>query len=444
MGERVKVALAGIAGYGDMYLTAMFGPVSAGASPGTQSRFDLVGVVDPAPQRCRQLEELWARRVKIYPDLPSLYADVRPDLLMVVTPIHLHAAHTLYALERGSHVLCEKPLAATVKDARRIIAAETMAKRFVAIGYQWSFSKPVQALKRDILAGHFGRPKRLKSIVFFPRGLDYFNRNDWAGRIKTVTGEPVYDSPANNAAAHYLHNMFYLLGPTRETSAMPVSVQAELYRANEIENYDTAAMRVMTDCGGELLFYTSHAVPPRLGPIARYEFEDAVISYEAESGAGFVARFRSGRIKRYGEPNLERHSKMWQAIEAVRANGHGEPMACGPRAAMAHTLCVAAAQASMPQIRQFPASMLVKEPVGGEGTRGLMICVNGLHAAMVQCYDQGILPHEHGGLDWAAAGQIVHVKDNQEILEEKHEQVDQPVQPRSPVHSPPDLSATPQ
>ncbi|HWP39579.1 MAG TPA: Gfo/Idh/MocA family oxidoreductase, partial [Tepidisphaeraceae bacterium] len=405
--------------------------------------------------------------IKIYPDLPSLYADVRPDLLMVVTPIHLHAAHTIYALEHGSHVLCEKPLAATVKDARRVIAAELLAKRFVAIGYQWSFSKPVQALKRDILAGHFGRPVRLKSIVFFPRGLEYFNRNDWVGRIKTSGGEPVYDSPANNAAAHYLHNMFYLLGPTRETSAMPVTVQAELYRANEIENYDTAAMRVMTDCGAELLFYTSHAVPPRLGPIARYEFEDAVISYEAESGAGFIARFRNGRIRRYGEPNLERHSKVWQAIEAARAaqpaadgpghNGNGQsaaaglhppvpPIACGPRAAMAHTLCVAAAQVSMPQIRQFPASMLVKEPVGGEGARGMMICVNGLHAAMVQCYDQGILPYEHGGLDWAATGRIVHVNDNQEILEERHEQrqTDQSLQSRSPLHSPTDLSATPQ
>jgi hypothetical protein len=56
-------------------------------------------------------------------------------------------------------------------------------------------------------------------------------------------GLGIFDSPANNATAHFLHNMFYLLGATRETSAAPAVVQAELYRANAIENFDTAAIR---------------------------------------------------------------------------------------------------------------------------------------------------------------------------------------------------------
>ncbi|HEY7090430.1 MAG TPA: Gfo/Idh/MocA family oxidoreductase [Tepidisphaeraceae bacterium] len=413
MSSKVKVALVGIAGYGDAYLTALLNAHQSQQA----ADFDLVGVVDPMPSRCRHLDELASRSVKIHSDLEALYAQVTPDLVMMATPIHLHAPHTCFALERGSNVLCEKPLAATVRDARKMVATEQLAHRFVAIGYQWSFSKAVQNLKRDIMAGHFGAPKLLKSLVFFPRGLDYFTRNDWVGRIKTDGGQAVFDSPANNAAAHYLHNMLYLLGPTRETSAMPVTVQAELYRANQIENYDTAAIRCKVDCGAELMFYTSHTVPPRLGPIARYEFEDAVISYEAESGAGFTARFKSGKARRYGEPNLERNQKMWQSIEAARSheqngNGNGvahQPIACGTRAAIPHTLCIAAAQASMPQILTFPSAMLVNERIG-EGMT--MVCVTGLHAALVQCYDQAILPSEHGGLDWAKAGQVIPVKEN--------------------------------
>jgi predicted dehydrogenase len=426
MASKVKVALVGIAGYGDSYLSAMLGPDQ-------KAQYDLVGVVDPMPQRCRHLDELHARRVPVHTDLPSLYSQVVPDLVMMATPIHLHAPHTCYALERGSHVLCEKPLAATIGAARRVVVAEKLAGKFVAIGYQWSFSKSIQTLKADIMAGHLGAPRRLKSLVFFPRGLDYFSRNDWAGKIKTGDGQPVFDSPANNAAAHYLHNMLYLLGGSRETSAVPRSVQAELYRANDIENYDTAAIRVRVDGGAELMFYTSHTVPPKLGPIARYEFEHAVVSYEAESGAGFVARFRNGRVKRYGEPNLERSQKLWQSIEAA---GNGGSVVCGTAAAMPHVLCVAAAQESMPQIRAFPRDMVNSQPVGDSA----MVCVTGLHAALVQCYDQWILPHEHGGLNWAAAGEVITInttaRDQSELqqvnsadLEEKH--VDVQARPRS-------------
>ena len=94
----------------------------------------------------------------------------------------------------------------------------------------------------------------------------YYNRNDWAGRIKSDSGEWVLDSPANNAMAHYLHNALYVLGETPTTSARPISVQAELYRANPIENYDAAVLRVMTDKNVEVLFYGAHTVPDEAHP----------------------------------------------------------------------------------------------------------------------------------------------------------------------------------
>ena len=49
-------------------------------------------------------------------------------------------------------------------------------------------------------------------MVSFPRPLSYFKRNDWAGHLRTPAGEDVLDSPLNNATAHYLHNMLYVLG----------------------------------------------------------------------------------------------------------------------------------------------------------------------------------------------------------------------------------------
>src|SRR5439155_3415811 len=90
MSATVSVALAGIAGYGDHYLEALLPKQEAlGAR--------LVGVVDPAPQRCRRLHELRDLHIPIYPDLQGLFAAQAVDLMLIVTPIHLHAEHTLAA-----------------------------------------------------------------------------------------------------------------------------------------------------------------------------------------------------------------------------------------------------------------------------------------------------------------------------------------------------------
>ena len=402
MKTTVNVALVGISGYGHSYLGAL---LDTPADDG----FNVVGVVDPHPQRCRRLADIRQRRIPLYEDITELYAkSPRIDLAMLATPIHHHSPQTCLALGHGSSVLCEKPVGATPDDARQMLAAERTARgrgAFVAIGYQWSFSRAIQALKRDVMAGDFGRPIRLKTMATMPRTVEYFRRNDWAGRIRTDDGKLVYDSPANNAAAHFLHNMLYLLGERRDDAARPLSVQAELYRANDIQNYDTAAMRVIAECGAELLFYTSHSVPVGMGPVARYEFEHATVYYEAETRGGFVARFhRDGSIRTYDDPNADRYLKIWHSIDSVRT---GKPIPCGVRAASSHALAVAAAQLSMPIIRDFPKSMVTLEhPIAAVNTAPMKV-VTGLGSALVQCYDQAILPSEHGGLAWSASGEVV-------------------------------------
>ena len=393
----INIALAGIAGYGDAYLEALLPKQQAlGAK--------VVGVVDPMPQRCRRLSELADHGVPIHAGLHSLFADGPVDLMLIVTPIHLHAAQTCFALERGANVLCEKPLAGTLRDARRMAEAAAAAPGFTAIGYQWSFSAAVQALKRDIMSGELGRPIRMKALVFFPRPVAYFCRTDWAGRMFTSDGQGVFDSPVNNAAAHYLHNMFYLLGRTRETSSMPAQVQAELYRANDIENYDTAAIRCRTECGAEVLFYTSHAVPERRGPRSRYEFERAVVEYDAMGSGQFVARFRDGRVKHYGHPNLDRHDKIWQAIDACRT---GKPIACGVPAAMAHALCVTAASESAGEIVEFSPRFRRIVSLDGDA----MLAVDGLGEQLTRCYERAEMPSQDEELKWARPTAPVAVKD---------------------------------
>jgi predicted dehydrogenase len=387
----LTVALVGIGGYGDVYLRSLL-TAEAGRRP-----VRLVSAVDPYAASSPRLGELSDRNVPIFSSVDEMYArsDAAPDLVVLASPIALHAEQTIRALERGSHVLCEKPLSATVDQARQMMAARDRADRVVGIGYQWSFSEPIQNLKRDVRSGLFGKPKRLRTLVLWPRDEQYYTRNNWVGRrFDPTTGAPVFDSPVNNACAHFLHNMLYVLGEQVDRSAAPHGVTAELYRANAIENYDTAAIRCMTRSGAELLFYVSHAIRDAAGPLLEYEFERATVRCEGDAGE-IVAELSDGTVINYGMPASSVDiSKLWRTAYAIENN---TPIECGIEASLAQTQVMCAAQESPESIVEFPSQLIRTDAAGA--TRRLY--VEGLGETLQRCFD-GRLPSELG-ISWANA-----------------------------------------
>ena len=276
-----------------------------------------------------------------------------------------------------------------------MIAARDRVGRIVAVGYQWSYSQAVQALKRDILSGRFGKPVRLKTIVLWPRGWQYYARSG-AGRVKDPEGRWVLDSVAANAAAHYLHNMLYVLGGELDRSAVPARIQAEVYRANDIENYDTAAFRIWTREGVPLLFLATHAITPEgvRHPEFVYEFEHAQIRYFAEFGEGtgcIRAVLSDGSEINYGNPSDDGMAKFRSIVGAIR---NGTDVACGLETAVAHTFCMDAVHRALPEVPVFPEDWIVRD------AEQRITFVKGLAGMGNRCYDEWRLPFE-AGATWA-------------------------------------------
>jgi predicted dehydrogenase len=247
------------------------------------------------------------------------------------------------------------------------------------------------ALKSDILAGRFGQPVRLKAAILWPRRRSYYQRSHWAGKIRTADGAWVLDSPLNNATAHYLHNMLFLLGESTAASALPEFLEGELYRANPIENYDTAAVRANLPGGAELLFLTAHPVDQQCGPLLRYEFEHATIEYPGEDGA-LRAIFKGGRGHSYGSPDVENGSKLWQTVEAVRS---GVPLTCDLRTALPQLICAAA-------IQQAPIHAFPQDSVKTQGDEeDPLTFVRGLYSSLLECYTADRLPSDPPAASWA-------------------------------------------
>lgn len=399
MAEPVSLVMVGVGGMGAAYLQALLERKDEGL-------FRIAGAVDPQPNRCKQYVEMRAMGVPCFVSLQDFYRNRKADLAVLSSPIQVHMPQTVLALAKGSHVLCEKPAAGTIQELRAAGEVERASGLWAAIGYQWSFSPAIQALKADIRAGLFGAPRKFKCLYLWPRDEGYYARNDWAGRKRDAAGAWVLDSPVQNAMAHDLHNMFYLLGPETAKSARPAAVEAELYRANAIENFDTAAARIRTAEGVELLFFVSHASAADRGPVARYEFERAVVRCDSRT-SGLWAEFADGRRKDYGLPDAEPMAKLWQSIAGARPGG-SRPL-CGLDAAASQTLSMNGMQDSMPDIRDFPAG-LVRSVEGPAAPRAVAATpgakrrvVDGLDEALADCYEKEKLPSELG-LPWSAPG----------------------------------------
>ncbi|MFZ3584043.1 Gfo/Idh/MocA family protein [Loktanella sp. DJP18] len=71
----------------------------------------------------------------LFTDFAEALAQTQPDLVVVATYSDSHADYAIAAMEAGAHVFVEKPLATTVADARRVVAAAKRMNRKLGVGY---------------------------------------------------------------------------------------------------------------------------------------------------------------------------------------------------------------------------------------------------------------------------------------------------------------------
>lgn len=93
---------------------------------------------------------------KIYSDWREMIAQEKPDAVSVCLPNVLHREPTLFALEHGAHVLCEKPLATSVAEAKEMFAAADKAGKVLMAAQSWRFDATSRAIQRVVAAGEMG------------------------------------------------------------------------------------------------------------------------------------------------------------------------------------------------------------------------------------------------------------------------------------------------
>lgn len=378
MDKKPTVVLVGMGGYGNLYVNELLRLAGEG-------KCDFTAAVDPFAEKAAGYEKIKSAGVKIYSGIEDFYAENTTDLCCISAPIQYHTPYTLCALRHGSHVLCEKPLSGDRRDAEIITAEAEKRGLFVMSGYQWSHSPAIISLKKDILAGKFGSPVSMKTAILWPRRQSYFRRGSgWAGIKYATDGTPVFDSVANNAAAHYLHNMLYLLGGTLDSAAVPETIDAELFRANKIENFDTSVIRMNFGGGVSALFIASHTIARNRNPRFEYRFECGEVHYDHDGGGSkIIAKFSDGREKDYGDPFECDANKIRTAVKNASLPKEEWFLPCTAKTAASHTKCICAL--SEAEIVTVPEELI---EVLDENTDPL-ITVCGMDASLEKCYSYG-------------------------------------------------------
>lgn len=384
----VTTATVGLGGYGGAYLRA-FEEDAASSQPHVKFVAAMSSNLAKHADVVAKLQTQGVKCVESYEELLALPVEA----VWLPLPIDLHRPFTEQALAAGKAVMCEKPAAGCIDDVNAMIAARDKYKLPVAIGYQDVYDPTTMPTKRRLLDGAVGQVSHATLYACWPRDNTYYGRASWSGAVKR-NGVWVMDSPANNALAHYINITLFLLGRTLHESALPVAVEAELYRVNPVENFDTIAMRVTLDGGVTFQVMLTHACERQINPIIEIHGSRGSIRRVNES-----VTIKSGDkeevLPRGVKPMNQMLRRFTNYVRGVEDDTIG---LCTLEVARAQLIAVNGASEATAVKVVDPA--YVHQPLSAKG--GTIQAIKGIEDAFEKCTAKQQLLHESGTLPWTS------------------------------------------
>ena len=113
----------------------------------------------------------------------EMLADENVNLIYVAVPPKHHHAIVIDVLRAGKHVLCEKPLANTLEEAKEMVELAMDSGVVHAINFPLPYSNPVETLAEKVRDGYIGSLRRIELTMHFPVWPREWQQNPWiAGR----------------------------------------------------------------------------------------------------------------------------------------------------------------------------------------------------------------------------------------------------------------------
>ncbi len=149
------------------------------------NQLEIVAVCDVLPEK---MEELLGKHglekdtsIHRYADYKEMLEKEKPELVSIATESGIHAEIALHCIEKGVHVIIEKPMAMSMDDANQIIQRSEEKNVKVSACHQNRFNVAVQELRKAVEAGRFGKLSHGSIHVRWNRNKGYYEQAPWRG-----------------------------------------------------------------------------------------------------------------------------------------------------------------------------------------------------------------------------------------------------------------------
>ena len=249
-----RIALIGTGGIANNHAKVLQNEVS-----GTQ----IVAAVDVREEAVKAFAEKY-KVSGYYINADTMLEQEKPDIVHICTPPHLHAELSIRALEAGAWVLCEKPLAASLKELDAIADAESRTGNYCSSVYQWRFGGSAQHLKSLIDKNAMGKPLLGICQTTWYRDSAYYAvpwRGTWASEL------------GGCSMGHGIHAMdlfLWLYGPWQEVTAKVGTLDHDI----EVEDVSLALVQFENGAMGNMI---NSVVSPRQESYIRMDFQESTV-----------------------------------------------------------------------------------------------------------------------------------------------------------------------
>ncbi len=270
---------------------------------------ELAALVDPSPAADAVAERAGA---PLFPSLEALFQRERPDGIILATPNPLHVQQALTCLQAGVPALIEKPVAHTLEEGERLLAASADSRVPLLVGHHRAHS-PILGLAREIIReGRLGNLVAVMGSALFYKPDDYFDAAPWR---RQPGGGPV------------LINLIHEIGNLRSLCGEIVAVQAlasSATRGFPVEDTVSIGLRFASGALGSFLLSDTAASARSWEQTSRenldypsYEDEDCYLI----AGTGGSLAMPTMRLKCYERPE---DRSWWKPFTCQVAELHRE------------------------------------------------------------------------------------------------------------------------
>ncbi|GAB2540086.1 Gfo/Idh/MocA family protein [Gracilibacillus alcaliphilus] len=197
---------------------------------------EIVAVCDILKERAEQVAEEYG--AKAYTDYKEAITESGADLVSVCLPNYLHAPVSIFALEQGKHVLCEKPMATSHEEAEQMIAASKQAGKKLMIGHNQRFVASHQKAREIIANGELGRIYNFRTTFGHggPEGWSVDGADSWFFRKKEA-----FIGALGDLGVHKADLIRYILG--EEFTEVAAMVESSAKKNSDVDDQAVSVLR---------------------------------------------------------------------------------------------------------------------------------------------------------------------------------------------------------